>query len=266
MISRLFAHFKPYEGITLRVFRTAPAGSGDGVPKSYYSVFKLPRDAKCGPMVVDALDYIKRHIDPTLAYRRACCEGVCGSCAINVDGKNVLACTTRLPANGKTVTLRPLPHFRVVRDLVVDMDEFFANYKKVKPWMRGIEPNRGQIGDDNGGRPHKELRQSPKQRAALDGLYECIQCGCCSAGCPEYWWGHNSKDSRRAFLGPAALLSACRWLRDSRDGAKKKRIAELRATQKGAGNCHTILGCTASCPKGLNPAKAVHDVMDMLGL
>lgn len=269
--------------VTLRVYRHTP---GAGARAPHYATYRVDA-ARCGPMVGDALDYVKAHVDPTLAYRRACGEGVCGSCAMSINGANGLACMQRLADHAPTVTLRPLPHFRVVRDLVVDMDAFFDAHAAVAPWLRsprkqyapeppkkqqqqpqqgkGKKPQQGKCEAartiEAAARRARELYQSPAERARLDGLYECVLCGCCSGACPEYWWGESGAQK---FLGPAALLQAHRWLADSRDGARTERLAELRRDPHGAFKCHNILGCNAACPKNLNPARSVDTVRKML--
>lgn len=277
--------------VTLRVYRHTP---GAGARAPHYATYRVDA-ARCGPMVGDALDYVKAHVDPTLAYRRACGEGVCGSCAMSINGANGLACMQRLADHAPTVTLRPLPHFRVVRDLVVDLDAFFDAHAAVAPWLRRPrqcyappptappqkqqkEKKEKEKEKEKEGNKKKEkcmaaktiaaaaqrareLYQSPAERARLDGLYECVLCGCCSGACPEYWWGESGAQK---FLGPAALLQAHRWLADSRDGARAERLRELRADPHRAFKCHNILGCNAACPKGLNPARSVDAVRKML--
>jgi succinate dehydrogenase / fumarate reductase iron-sulfur subunit len=196
----------------------------------------------CGPMVLDALIWIKNNIDPTLTFRRSCREGVCGSCSMNIDGTNTLACTKHAGDIKGPVKIYPLPHMAVVKDLVPDMTNFYAQHASIEPWLHTVSPE-----------PPKEWRQTHEERTKLDGLYECILCACCSASCPSYWW--NSE----RYLGPAALLQAERWLVDSRDEATGERLDFLEDPFR-LYRCHTILNCAQACPKGLNPAEAIADI------
>jgi succinate dehydrogenase / fumarate reductase iron-sulfur subunit len=193
----------------------------------------------CGPMVLDALIWIKNKIDPTLTFRRSCREGVCGSCAMNIDGTNTLACTKDMGDVTGTIRIYPLPHQPVVKDLVPDLTNFYAQHASVEPWLKTSSAT-----------PQKEWRQSHEDRVKLDGLYECIMCACCSTACPSYWW--NSE----RFLGPAALLQAARWLDDSRDEGTGERLDNLEDPFR-IYRCHTIMNCAKACPKSLNPAKAI---------
>jgi succinate dehydrogenase iron-sulfur subunit len=195
----------------------------------------------CGPMVLDALIWIKNKIDPTLTFRRSCREGVCGSCAMNIDGTNTLACTKDMAHVTGTIRIYPLPHQPVVKDLVPDLTNFYAQHASVEPWLKTQSAT-----------PQKEWRQSHDDRTKLDGLYECILCACCSTACPSYWW--NSE----RFLGPAALLQAARWLEDSRDESTGERLDDLEDPFR-LYRCHTIMNCAKACPKSLNPAKAIAD-------
>jgi succinate dehydrogenase / fumarate reductase iron-sulfur subunit len=197
----------------------------------------------CGPMILDALIWIKNYVDPTLTFRRSCREGVCGSCAMNIDGQNTLACTRAMDevADGP-IKVNPLPHQPVVKDLVPDLTNFYAQYASIEPWLHTTSAT-----------PQKEWRQSPQDRAKLDGLYECILCACCSTSCPSYWWNPER------YLGPAALLQADRWVNDSRDEATGERLDNLEDPFR-LYRCHTIMNCTKACPKGLNPAKAIADL------
>jgi succinate dehydrogenase / fumarate reductase iron-sulfur subunit len=195
----------------------------------------------CGPMVLDALIWIKNKIDPTLTFRRSCREGVCGSCAMNIDGTNTLACTKDMADVTGTIRIYPLPHQPVVKDLVPDLTNFYAQHASVEPWLKTESAT-----------PQKEWRQSHEDRSKLDGLYECILCACCSTACPSYWW--NSE----RFLGPAALLQAARWLEDSRDESTGERLDGLEDPFR-IYRCHTIMNCAKACPKSLNPAKAIAD-------
>ena len=196
----------------------------------------------CGPMVLDALIWIKNKIDPTLTFRRSCREGVCGSCAMNIDGVNTLACTHDMKDSAEVIRILPLPHMPVVKDLVPDLTNFYAQQASIQPWLETASPT-----------PEKEWRQSHEERQKLDGLYECILCACCSTSCPSYWW--NSE----RYLGPAALLQAQRWLVDSRDEATGERLDNLEDPFR-LYRCHTIMNCAKACPKHLNPAKAIAEI------
>jgi succinate dehydrogenase / fumarate reductase iron-sulfur subunit len=202
--------------------------------------------AECGPMVLDAIIKIKNEIDPTLTFRRSCREGICGSCAMNIDGLNTLACTKGINEIKGDVKIYPLPHMPVVKDLVPDLTHFYAQHAAVKPWL-----------ETKTAAPEREWRQSPEDRKQLDGLYECILCACCSTSCPSYWWNGDR------YLGPAALLHARRWLIDSRDEATGERLDDLEDPFK-LYRCHTIMNCTKTCPKGLNPAKAIAEIKQMM--
>jgi len=197
----------------------------------------------CGPMVLDGIIKIKNEIDSTLTFRRSCREGVCGSCAMNINGTNTLACTQAIDELKGDVVVHPLPHMPIIKDLVPDMSEFYAQYEAVEPWIQTSSP------DPAGG----ERLQSPEERKELDGLYECILCACCSAACPSYWW--NSE----RYLGPAALLQAYRFIADSRDEMTGERLDKLEDPYR-LYRCHTIMNCTDVCPKGLNPAKAIAEI------
>jgi succinate dehydrogenase / fumarate reductase iron-sulfur subunit len=202
--------------------------------------------ASCGPMVLDGLIKIKNEIDSTLTFRRSCREGVCGSCAMNIGGGNMLACTKAISDISGSVKIYPLPHMPVVKDLVPDMSNFYAQYASIKPYLRTKTAE-----------PEKEWKQTPEDRAKLDGLYECILCACCSTACPSYWW--NSE----RYLGPAALLHAYRWIIDSRDEAAGERLDDLEDPFR-LYRCHTIMNCAETCPKSLNPARAIGEVKKML--
>ncbi|MGA0605726.1 succinate dehydrogenase iron-sulfur subunit [Phenylobacterium sp. VNQ135] len=203
--------------------------------------------SQCGPMVLDVLIHIKNTIDPTLTFRRSCREGICGSCAMNIAGRNTLACTHgHAECPGDKVAISPLPHMPVVKDLIPDLTLFYAQYASVEPWLKTETPE-----------PQKEWAQSPEDREKLDGLYECILCACCSTSCPSYWWNQEK------YLGPAALLHAYRWIIDSRDEATGERLDDLEDPFK-LYRCHTIMNCAQVCPKGLNPAKAIAEVKKML--
>jgi succinate dehydrogenase / fumarate reductase iron-sulfur subunit len=202
--------------------------------------------ADCGPMILDALIKIKNEIDTTLTFRRSCREGICGSCAMNIDGENTLACTKAISDVKGAVAVYPLPHMQVIRDLVVDFTQFWAQYEWTQPWLQAYTAD-----------PERERTQSPADRAKLDGLYECILCACCTTSCPSYWWNGEK------YLGPAALLQSYRWLIDSRDEATGERLDALEDPFK-LYRCHTILNCTNTCPKGLNPAKAIAEIKKMV--
>jgi succinate dehydrogenase / fumarate reductase iron-sulfur subunit len=194
----------------------------------------------CGPMVLDALIHIKNTLDRTLTFRRSCREGVCGSCAMNIDGRNTLACIQPVAGIEGPVRVYPLPHQPVIKDLVPDLSGFYKQYAEVEPWLQNsTEPPEGQ-----------ERLQTPEERARLDGLWECVLCACCSTACPSYWWNGDS------YLGPATLLQARRWMADSRDDQGAERARNLEDPFK-LYRCHTIMNCTRTCPKGLNPAEAI---------
>jgi succinate dehydrogenase / fumarate reductase iron-sulfur subunit len=197
-------------------------------------------------MVLDALIKIKNETDSTLAFRRSCREGVCGSCAMNVNGRNTLVCTKAINAYPDTIKIYPLPHLPVVKDLVPDLTNFFNQYASVKPWLTS-----------DLAAPERERRQSKAERDKLDGLYECVLCACCSTSCPSYWWNGDR------YLGPAVLLQAYRWLADSRDENSSERLNELDDAFK-LYRCHTIMNCTDTCPKDLNPAKAIAEIKKLL--
>ena len=201
---------------------------------------------ECGPMVLDGLFKIKNEIDSTLAFRRSCREGICGSCAMNIDGTNTLACTKAIEDVKGPVQIFPLPHLEVIKDLVPDLTLFFAQHQSIEPWLQTESPS-----------PETEWKQSREDRAELDGLYECILCACCSTACPSYWW--NSE----RYLGPAALLQARRWVVDSRDEATGERLDALEDPFK-LYRCHTIMNCVQVCPKGLNPAKAIAELKKLM--
>ncbi|CUM67987.1 uncharacterized protein PRCAT00005701001 [Priceomyces carsonii] len=198
----------------------------------------------CGPMVLDAILKIKNEQDSTLTFRRSCREGICGSCAMNIGGRNTLACLCRIDKDtSKDLKIYPLPHMFIVRDLVPDLTHFYKQYKSIQPWLqRKDHPADG-----------RENLQSIEDREKLDGLYECILCACCSTACPSYWW------NQQEYLGPAVLMQAYRWLADSRDQASKAR-KELLQNSMSLYRCHTIMNCARTCPKGLNPGKAIAEI------
>jgi succinate dehydrogenase / fumarate reductase, iron-sulfur subunit len=196
--------------------------------------------SKCGPMVLDALIKIKNELDSTLAFRRSCREGICGSCSMNIDGTNTLACIKPIDEVSGDIKIYPLPHMEVVKDLIPDMNHFYAQYASIEPWLKTDTPVSRS----------SERLQSEEDREKLNGLYECILCACCTTSCPSYWWNGEK------YLGPAILLQAYRWLADSRDEASGERLHDLEDPFK-LYRCHTIMNCTKTCPKGLNPAEAI---------
>ena len=200
----------------------------------------------CGPMVLDGLIKIKNEMDPTLTFRRSCREGVCGSCAMNIDGTNTLACTKDMGDIKGDVKVYPLPHMEVVKDLVPDLSKAYAQYASIEPWLQADTPA-----------PDKERLQSPEEREKLDGLWECILCFCCTTSCPSYWWNSDR------YLGPAVLLQAYRWIADSRDEKKGERLDNLEDPFR-LYRCHTIMNCTNTCPKSLNPAKAIAETKKLM--
>ena len=208
--------------------------------------YEVDLDA-CGPMVLDALIKIKNDIDPTLTFRRSCREGICGSCAMNIDGGNTLACTKAIEDVKGGVKIYPLPHMPVVKDLVPDLTNFYAQYASIKPWLQTRTPPP----------PDRERLQSKEDQEKIDEPSACILCACCSTSCPSYWWNSDR------YLGPAALLAAYRWLVDSRDEATGERLDDLEDPFR-LYRCHTIMNCTQTCPKGLNPAQAIAETKKML--
>ncbi|CAM9249672.1 unnamed protein product [Phaeothamnion confervicola] len=218
--------------------------------KPYISTYPIDLNS-CGPMVLDALFKIKNEQDPTLTFRRSCREGICGSCAMNIDGKNTLACLCYIEKESAEPTkIYPLPHMYVVKDLVPDMGNFYDQYKSIEPWLKTTKPPPGG----------KEYLQSIEDRKKLDGMYECILCACCSTACPSYWWNADK------YLGPAVLMQAFRWIEDSRDDFAEERLKSLDDAFK-LYRCHTIMNCSKTCPKHLNPGKAIaHIKKRMLAL
>ncbi|MEO1168399.1 MAG: succinate dehydrogenase iron-sulfur subunit [Pseudomonadota bacterium] len=229
--------------VTFKVYRYDP----DSGENPRYDRFEVDLDT-CGPMVLDALIKMKGEQDSSLTFRRSCREGICGSCSMNIDGSNGLACTTAIEdCDKKEITITPLPHMDVIKDLVPDFTHFYAQYASIQPWLKTETP------EPSG----KERLQSPEERAKLDGLYECILCACCSTSCPSYWWNSDK------FLGPAILLQAYRWLADSRDEHTGERLDELEDPFR-LYRCHTIMNCANVCPKGLSPAKAIAETKKMM--
>ena len=240
--------------------KTFPANSGAKKPRKFRIYRYDPEEQKnphvdtyeidladCGPMVLDALIKIKTEVDSSLTFRRSCREGICGSCSMNIGGENTLACTRAIEdVPGEAVPIYPLPHMQVIRDLVVDFSKFWAQYESIQPWLKTESAD-----------PQKERLQSVEDRAKLDGLYECILCASCSTACPSYWWNGDK------YLGPAVLLQSYRWLIDSRDEATGERLDDLEDPFK-LYRCHTIMNCTQTCPKGLNPAKAIAEIKKLV--
>ena len=224
-----------------RIYRYNP----DTDAKPYVQEYELT-DIEPGMMLLAALLQIKDTQDESLSFRRSCGEGVCGSDGMNINGINGLACITPLSDLKEPVDVRPLPGLPVIRDLIVDMDQFYQNYRDIKPYLIVNDPM-----------PEVELPQTPEQRERLDGLYECILCACCSTQCPSFWWNPDK------YLGPAALLQASRFIEDSRDQATEERLAHLEGPFK-LFRCHTIVNCVQVCPKGLNPTKAINDIKKMM--
>jgi succinate dehydrogenase / fumarate reductase, iron-sulfur subunit len=251
---RLPAKSRPVKGITHR----APAGAR--APKTFH-IYRFDPDSgenpridtfeldikSCGPMLLDALIQIKAGLDSTLTFRRSCREGICGSCAMNINGLNALACTTAISDLKGEVRIYPLPHMPVVKDLVPDLTNFYAQYAAVKPWLQASTPPP----------PDRERLQSKAEQEKIDRPAACILCACCSTACPSYWW--NSE----RFLGPAALLAAYRWIIDSRDESAGERLDALEDPFR-VFRCHTIMNCTDVCPKDLNPARAIAELKKML--
>ena len=236
---------KPQGATNLTEFRIYRWNPDDGKNPQIDTYF-VDRDA-CGPMVLDGLLYIKNSVDPTLTLRRSCREGICGSCAMNIDGANTLACTKGMDeCSSKGIRIYPLPHMEVVKDLVPDLNNFYAQHRSIEPYLKTDTPA-----------PETEWLQSREDRAKLDGLYECILCACCSTSCPSYWWNGDR------YLGPSALLQAYRWLIDSRDEYTGDRLDNLEDPFR-LYRCHTIMNCTKVCPKGLNPAKAIAEIKRMM--
>nr|WOL37343.1 succinate dehydrogenase iron-sulfur subunit [Grateloupia asiatica] len=217
----------------LRVYRWNPHLN----KKPWFNIYPIALK-NCGPMILDALIQIKETQDSTLTFRRSCREGICGSCSMNINGVNGLACLQSLTLRGKFITIYPLPHMHIIKDLIPDLTNFYSQYYSIKPWL------------SNPIQPKGEYLQSKMDRLELDGLYECILCACCSASCPSYWWNHDK------YLGPAILLQAYRWIVDSRDSSTKERLNFLNHKMR-LFRCHTIMNCSKVCPKSLNPGKAI---------
>ncbi len=213
--------------------------------KPYMQAYSLDLEKHPAVMLLDALKLLKAE-DETLSFRRSCSEGVCGSDAMNINGRNGLACVLPLHTLKTPIVLKPLPGMPVIRDLIVDLTNFYKQYEKIKPYLQNSQPKAGA-----------ERLQSPEERAKLDGLYECILCGCCSSACPSYWWNPDK------FLGPAASLQAARFIKDSRDDATEERLMQLTDANSVL-RCRTIMNCADVCPKNLNPSKAIADIRSEL--
>ena len=239
-------HFAAAKGATntrrFAIYRYDP----DSGENPRVDTYEVDMDA-CGPMVLDVLIKIKSEIDPTLSFRRSCREGICGSCAMNIDGGNTLACTVTAERGSGQTKIYPLPHMSVVKDLVPDLTNFYAQYASIKPWLQTRTPPP----------PDRERLQSKEDQEKIDDPAACILCACCSTSCPSYWWNSDR------YLGPAALLASYRWLVDSRDEAKGERLDNLEDPFR-LYRCHTIMNCTQTCPKGLNPAQAIAETKKML--
>jgi succinate dehydrogenase / fumarate reductase iron-sulfur subunit len=231
------------KGRTITIYRWNPDQPEENPRLDTYLV-----DAEhSGSMVLEVLITIKDTLDPTLTFRRSCREGVCGSCAMNINGENTLACIKPIKDIQGDITIYPLPHLPVVKDLVPDLSQAYAQYELVEPWLQTRSPTP----------PDKERLQSPEEREKLDGLWECILCYCCTTSCPSYWWNGDR------YLGPATLLQAYRWIVDSRDEERGKRLDALEDPFR-LYRCHTILNCTRTCPKNLNPAKAIGSIKQLM--
>ncbi|TMW52506.1 hypothetical protein DOY81_002407 [Sarcophaga bullata] len=232
---------------TFQIYRWNPDNAGE---KPYMQTYEVNL-RECGPMVLDALIKIKNEMDPTLTFRRSCREGICGSCAMNIAGTNTLACISKIDTNtSKPLKVYPLPHMYVVRDLVPDMNNFYEQYRSIQPWLQ----RKNEAVEKKG---KAQYLQSVEDRSKLDGLYECILCACCSTSCPSYWWNADK------YLGPAVLMQAYRWIIDSRDENTTERLSKLKDPFS-VYRCHTIMNCTRTCPKGLNPGRAIAEIKKLL--
>jgi succinate dehydrogenase / fumarate reductase iron-sulfur subunit len=227
---------------TVNVYRWSP----DDGKNPRIDTFEVDMD-NCGPKVLDILFKIKNEIDSSLTFRRSCAHGVCGSCAMNVDGVNTLSCIKSHNDIKGELNIYPLPHLKVIKDLIGDLSNLYRQYESIQPWLKTSKTNTEK----------NEILQSQEDRSKLDGYYECILCACCSTSCPSYWWNGEK------YLGPAVLLQAYRWISDSRDEEKKERLKKV-ADELKLYRCHTIMNCANSCPKGLNPAKAIGSIKKML--
>lgn len=231
------------------IYRWDPDKSGN---KPHMTTYEVDLNS-CGPMVLDALIKIKNEMDPTLTFRRSCREGICGSCAMNIGGINTLACICKIDDNlSKQTKIYPLPHMYVIKDLVPDMNNFYAQYASIEPYLKKKNIREEDVGKE-------QYLQNMEDRAKLDGLYECILCACCSTSCPSYWWNSDK------YLGPAVLMQAYRWMIDSRDDFTNERLSMME-DKFSVYRCHTIMNCTKTCPKHLNPGLAIGQIKKMLAL
>jgi len=233
---------KKIEKIPFSIHRFNP----DKDNKPYMQKYELKITKGSDLMLLTALERIKAELDETLSFRRSCGEGVCGSDGLNINGKNGLACITKVRDLSFPIFVRPLPGFKVIRDLVVNMDQFFKQYERVKPYLQNSSTP-----------PTKERKQLPEDRVKLDGLYECIMCGCCTSACPSAWWNPDK------FLGPAALLQSYRFIVDSRDDNTTQRLEDLEDPYS-LFRCRTIMNCVDVCPKSLNPTKAINEIKKLM--
>jgi succinate dehydrogenase (ubiquinone) iron-sulfur subunit len=229
-----------------KIYRWDP----DSGEKPYMSTYPVDLD-ECGPMVLDALIKIKNEQDPGLTFRRSCREGICGSCAMNIDGRNNLACLSYIDKDSSSSSIYPLPHMYVIKDLVPDLNNIYDQYRSIEPWLQNDTDDVSALKAE--GDKGKEWLQSKEDRKKLDGMYECILCFCCTTSCPSYWWNADT------YLGPAVLMQAYRWIADSRDNQTKKRLEDLDDAFK-LYRCHTIMNCSKTCPKHLNPGKAIAQI------
>jgi len=239
LLSRRFANVKAVQNQTFNIYRWSPDAGKEPEVKPYTV------DVSDCPMILDVLIKIKNAQDATLTFRRSCREGICGSCAMNIDGTNTLACLCKTkPGANVSTRILPLPHLQIVKDLVGDLTLFYEHYKSIQPWLHRKTPKEN---------PNIEYLQSVEDRKKLDGLYECILCACCSTSCPSFWWNADK------YLGPAALLQSYRWISDSRDEFTQERLQQLNDTWK-LYRCHGIMNCSNTCPKHLEPAKAIQKI------
>lgn len=239
------ASTEPARNKKFAIYRWDPEAPGQ---KPYLKEYEIDLNDS-GMMVLDALLKIKNEQDPTLTFRRSCREGICGSCAMNINGTNTLACLCKIDENlSKTTKIYPLPHMFVIKDLVPDMSNFYAQYRSIEPYLKRKDDVKFGA---------QQFFQSPDDRAKLDGLYECILCACCSTSCPSYWWNSDK------YLGPAVLLQAYRWIIDSRDEFSKERLEKFEDDYS-LYRCHTIMNCATVCPKGLNPGLAIAEIKKLM--
>merc|ERR1712224_472319 len=242
------------EGERIKYFKVYRWDPEQENQKPYLSTYPVDLN-DCGPMVLDALIKIKNEQDPTLTFRRSCREGICGSCAMNIQGSNTLACLSYIDDDtSKATKIYPLPHMYVLKDLVPDMDNFYEQYRSIEPWLQNDPTTQERATNtDPSTKTTGEFLQSKENRSKLDGMYECILCACCSTSCPSYWWNADK------YLGPAVLMQAYRWIEDSRDEKTSSRLENLDNSFK-LYRCHTIMNCSNACPKGLNPGRAIGNI------